>query len=152
MQCPYCNYKESKVVDSRHTDSKSIRRRRECESCKKRYTTYETIETTPVMVVKKDNTREYFDREKIKNGLIKSCEKRPVSIDQIESVVSYIENQINKNYMTEVETRLIGEMIMDKLKDIYEVSYVSFASVYRQFKDINTFVNELKTILMEKDK
>ena len=152
MQCPYCNYKESKVVDSRHTDSNSIRRRRECESCKKRYTTYETIETTPVMVVKKDNTREYFDREKIKNGLIKSCEKRPVSIYQIESVVSYIENQINKNYMTEVETRLIGEMIMDKLKDIDEVSYVRFASVYRQFKDINTFVNELKTILMEKDK
>ena len=152
MQCPYCNYKESKVVDSRHTDSNSIRRRRACESCKKRYTTYETIETTPVMVVKKDNTREYFDREKIKNGLIKSCEKRPVSIDQIESVISYIENQINKNYMTEVETRLIGEMIMDKLKDIDEVSYVRFASVYRQFKDINTFVNELKTILMEKDK
>ena len=152
MQCPYCNYKESKVVDSRHTDSKSIRRRRECEACKKRFTTYETIETTPVMVVKKDNTREYFDREKIKNGLIKSCEKRPVSIDQIEEVVSYIENEINKNYMTEVETRLIGEMIMDKLKDIDEVSYVRFASVYRQFKDINTFVNELKTILMEKDK
>ena len=150
MQCPYCNYKESKVVDSRHTDSKSIRRRRECESCKKRFTTYEIIETTPVMVVKKDNTREYFDREKIKNGLIKSCEKRPVSIDQIESVVSYIENQINKNYMTEVETRLIGEMIMDKLKDIDEVSYVRFASVYRQFKDINTFVSELKNILMEK--
>ena len=89
MQCPYCNYKESKVVDSRHTDSNSIRRRRECESCKKRYTTYETIETTPVMVVKKDNTREYFDREKIKNGLIKSCEKRPVSIDQIEGVPSH---------------------------------------------------------------
>lgn len=152
MQCPYCNYKESKVVDSRHTDSNSIRRRRECESCKKRYTTYETIETTPVMVIKKDNTREYFDREKIKNGLIKSCEKRPVSIDQIEGVVSYIENEINKNYMTEVETRIIGEMIMDKLKDIDEVSYVRFASVYRQFKDINTFVNELKTILMEKDK
>ena len=152
MQCPYCNYKESKVVDSRHTDSNSIRRRRECESCKKRFTTYETIETTPVMVIKKDNTREYFDREKIKNGLIKSCEKRPVSVDQIEGVVSYIENEINKNYMTEVETRLIGEMIMDKLKDIDEVSYVRFASVYRQFKDINTIVNELKTILMEKDK
>lgn len=152
MQCPYCNYKESKVVDSRHTDSNSIRRRRECESCKKRYTTYETIETTPIMVVKKDNTREYFDREKIKNGLIKSCEKRPVSIQQIEEVVSFIENEINKNYMTEVETKIIGEMIMDKLKDIDEVSYVRFASVYRQFKDINTFVNELKTILMEKDK
>ena len=152
MQYPYCNYKESKVVDSRHTDSNSIRRRRECESCKKRYTTYETIETTPIMVIKKDNTREYFDREKIKNGLIKSCEKRPVSMDQIEGVISYIENEINKNYMTEIETRMIGEMIMDKLKDIDEVSYVRFASVYRQFKDINTFVNELKTILMEKDK
>ena len=152
MQCPYCNYKESKVVDSRHTDRNSIRRRRECESCKKRYTTYETIETTPIMVIKKDNTREYFDREKIKNGLIKSCEKRPVSMDQIEGVISYIENEINKNYMTEIETRMIGEMIMDKLKDIDEVSYVRFASVYRQFKDINTFVNELKTILMEKDK
>ena len=152
MQCPYCNYKESKVVDSRHTDSNSIRRRRECESCKKRYTTYETIETTPIKKKKKDNTREYFDREKIKNGLIKSCEKRPVSMDQIEGVISYIENEINKNYMTEIETRMIGEMIMDKLKDIDEVSYVRFASVYRQFKDINTFVNELKTILMEKDK
>ena len=152
MQCPYCNYKESKVVDSRHTDSNSIRRRRECESCKKRYTTYETIETTHIMVIKKDNTREYFDREKIKNGLIKSCEKRAVSMDQIEGVISYIENEINKNYMTEIETRMIGEMIMDKLKDIDEVSYVRFASVYRQFKDINTFVNELKTILMEKDK
>ena len=147
MQCPYCNYKESKVVDSRHTDSNSIRRRRECESCKKRYTTYETIETTPIMVIKKDNTREYFDREKIKNGLIKSCEKRPVSMDQIEGVISYIENEINKNYMTEIETRMIGEMIMDKLKDIDEVSYVRFASVYRQFKDINTFLEEIKNLM-----
>ena len=146
MQCPYCNYKESKVVDSRHTDSNSIRRRRECESCKKRYTTYETIETTPIMVIKKDNTREYFDREKIKNGLIKSCEKRPVSMDQIEGVISYIENEINKNYMTEIETRMIGEMIMDKLKDIDEVSYVRFASVYRQFKDIDTFLEEIENL------
>ena len=99
MQCPYCNYKESKVVDSRHTDSKSIRRRRECESCKKRFTTYEIIETTPIMVVKKDNSREVFDREKIKRGIIKSCEKRPVSIEQIESIISYIENEINKDYI-----------------------------------------------------
>ena len=149
MQCPYCNYKESKVVDSRHTDSNSIRRRRECESCKKRYTTYETIETTPIMVIKKDNTREYFDREKIKNGLIKSCEKRPVSMDQIEGVISYIENEINKNYMTEIETRMIGEMIMDKLKDIDEVSYVRFASVYRQFKDINTFLEEITRLMIK---
>lgn len=150
MQCPYCNYKESKVVDSRHTDSNSIRRRRECESCKKRFTTYEIIETTPIMVVKKDNSREVFDREKIKRGIIKSCEKRPVSIEQIESIISYIENEINKDYISEVNTDKIGEMVMDKLKDIDEVSYVRFASVYRQFKDINTFVSELKNILMEK--
>ena len=147
MQCPYCNYKESKVVDSRHTDIKSIRRRRECESCK---TTYEIIETTPIMVVKKDNSREVFDREKIKRGIIKSCEKRPVSIEQIESIISYIENEINKDYISEINTDKIGEMVMDKLKDIDEVSYVRFASVYRQFKDINTFVSELKNILMEK--
>ncbi|MGL5695112.1 MAG: transcriptional regulator NrdR [Peptostreptococcaceae bacterium] len=150
MQCPYCNYKESKVVDSRHTDSKSIRRRRECESCKTRFTTYEKIETTPVMVVKKDNTREYFNGEKIKYGILKACEKRPVSIGQIEEIVSYIENEINKNCSLEVEAKDIGEMVMEKLKDVDEVSYVRFASVYRQFKDINTFVNELKNILIEK--
>ena len=150
MLCPYCNYKESKVIDSRHTDSQSIRRRRECESCKKRFTTYEIIETTPVMVVKKDNSRELFNREKIKRGIIKSCEKRPVSIEQIESIISYIENEINKDYISEINTDKIGEMVMDKLKDIDEVSYVRFASVYRQFKDINTFVSELKNILMEK--
>lgn len=150
MQCPYCNYKESKVIDSRHTDSKSIRRRRECESCKKRFTTYEKIETTPVMVIKKDNNREYFDGEKIKFGILKACEKRPVSIEQIEEIVSYIENEINKGYVSEIESVKIGEMVMDKLKDVDEVAYVRFASVYRQFKDINTFVTELKNILMEK--
>ncbi|MGL6105488.1 transcriptional regulator NrdR [Romboutsia sp.] len=150
MQCPYCNYKESKVIDSRHTDSKSIRRRRECESCKKRFTTYEKIETTPTMVIKKDSSREYFDGDKIKYGILKACEKRPVSVDQIEETVAYIENEINKNYISEIETREIGEMVMDKLKDIDEVAYVRFASVYRQFKDINTFVIELKNILMEK--
>ena len=152
MQCPYCNYKESKVIDSRHTDLKSIRRRRECESCKKRFTTYEKIETTPLMVIKKDNSREYFDREKIKYWLLKACEKRPVSIDEIESIVVHIENEINKCFIEEIETKKIGEMVMDKLKELDEVAYVRFASVYRQFKDINTFVNELKTILMEKDK
>lgn len=150
MQCPYCNYKESKVVDSRHTDRKSIRRRRECESCKKRFTTYEKIEMTPVMVVKKDNNREYFDREKLKNGILKSCEKRPVSIEQIDDIVYYIENEINKLYISEIETGEIGEMVMDKLKEVDEVAYVRFASVYRQFKDINTFVAELKNILTEK--
>ena len=150
MQCPYCNYKESKVIDSRHTDLKSIRRRRECESCKKRITTYEKIETTPLMVIKKDNSREYFDREKIKYGLLKACEKRPVSIDEIESIVVHIENEINKCFIEEIETKKIGEMVMDKLKELDEVAYVRFASVYRQFKDINTFVNELKSILIEK--
>lgn len=150
MQCPYCNYKESKVIDSRHTDSKSIRRRRECESCKMRFTTYEKIETTPLMVIKKDNSREYFDREKVKLGILKACEKRPVSIEQIEVIVSFIENEINKLYISEVETVKIGEMVMDKLKDVDDVAYVRFASVYRQFKDINTFVKELKNILMER--
>ncbi|HBF1187997.1 TPA: transcriptional repressor NrdR [Clostridioides difficile] len=150
MQCPYCNYKESKVIDSRHTDLESIRRRRECESCKKRFTTYEKIETTPLMVIKKDNSREYFDREKIKYGLLKACEKRPVSIDEIESIVVHIENEINKCFIEEIETKKIGEMVMDKLKELDEVAYVRFASVYRQFKDINTFVNELKSILIEK--
>ncbi|RDY25563.1 transcriptional repressor NrdR [Romboutsia weinsteinii] len=150
MQCPYCNYKESKVIDSRHTDSKSIRRRRECESCKKRFTTYEKIETTPVMVIKKDQSREYFDGEKIKYGLLKACEKRPVPIEAIEEIVYYIENEINKCYISEIEAVKIGEMVMDKLKDLDEVAYVRFASVYRQFKDINTFVIELKNILMEK--
>ncbi len=150
MQCPYCNYKESKVIDSRHTDSKSIRRRRECESCKKRFTTYEKIETTPVMVIKKDDSREYFNGEKIKYGILKACEKRPVSLEQIEGIISFIENEINKYYISEIETKQIGEMVMDKLKDVDEVAYVRFASVYRQFKDINTFVTELKNILIEK--
>ena len=151
MQCPYCNHKECKVIDSRHTDSKSIRRRRECEACKKRFTTYEKIETTPIMVIKKDNTREYFDGDKIKYGILKSCEKRPVSVEQIEEIVAFIENEINKHYISEIETEKIGEMVMDKLKDVDEVAYVRFASVYRQFKDINTFVTELKKILMERE-
>ena len=137
MQCPYCNHKECKVIDSRHTDSKSIRRRRECEACKKRFTTYEKIETTPIMV--------------IKYGILKSCEKRPVSVEQIEEIVAFIENEINKYYISEIETEKIGEMVMDKLKDVDEVAYVRFASVYRQFKDINTFVTELKNILMERE-
>ena len=150
MLCPYCNYKESKVIDSRHTDGQSIRRRRECESCKKRFTTYEKIEFTPIMIIKKDNSRESFDRNKIKNGILKSSEKRPISIEQVEEIVLYIENDINRSYISEIESKKIGEMVMDKLKDMDEVSYVRFASVYRQFKDINTFVKELKNILMEK--
>ena len=151
MQCPYCTHKECKVIDSRHTDSKSIRRRRECESCKKRFTTYEKIETTPIMVIKKDDSREYFDGDKIKYGILKACEKRPVSIEQIEEIVAFIENEVNKNYISEIEAEKIGEMVMEKLKNVDEVAYVRFASVYRQFKDINTFVTELKNILMERE-
>lgn len=150
MQCPYCNDKESKVIDSRHIDSKSIRRRRECESCRKRFTTYEKIETTPVMVIKKDKSRECFDREKIKYGILKSCEKRPVPMEKIENILVHIENEINKGFVEEIETKKIGEMVMEELKNLDEVAYVRFASVYRQFKDINTFVNELKSILIEK--
>lgn len=152
MQCPYCTHKECKVIDSRHTDSKSIRRRRECESCKKRFTTYEKIETTPIMVIKKDDSREYFDGDKIKYGILKACEKRPVSIEQIEEIVAFIENEVNKNYISEIEAEKIGEMVMEKLKNVDEVAYVRFASVYRQFKDINTFVTELKNILMERNR
>ena len=122
MQCPYCNYKESKVIDSRHTDQHSIRRRRECEECKKRFTTYEKIETTPVIVIKKDNSREYFDINKLKNGILKSCEKRPVSIEDIENIISYVENEINKSLQSEIETKIIGELVMEKLKNIDEVS------------------------------
>ena len=150
MQCPFCGFRESKVVDSRHTDQNTIRRRRECEECKKRFTTYEKIETTPIMVIKKDNTREVFDRDKIKRGIIKSCEKRPVSVEDIEKIVSKVEVEINRKYSGEVESNVIGEIVMDSLKELDEVAYIRLASVYRQFKDINTFVNELKNILIEK--
>ncbi|MBC2575892.1 transcriptional regulator NrdR [Peptostreptococcus canis] len=150
MLCPYCECKESKVLDSRHIDSTSIRRRRECEKCRKRFTTYEKIEMIPVMVIKKDGRRELFDRDKIKYGLIRSCEKRPVSISKIDEVVDSIDSEINKMYVDEIESTKIGEMVMDRLKNIDEVAYVRFASVYRQFKDLNTFVNELESILKER--
>lgn len=150
MQCPFCGFRESKVIDSRHTDHNTIRRRRECEECKKRFTTYEKIETTPIMVIKKDEAREAFDRDKIKRGIMKACEKRPVSAEDIEKIVSKVEYEINRKYSGEVESKSIGEIVMDSLKDLDEVAYIRFASVYRQFKDINTFVNELKNILTEK--
>ena len=150
MICPYCEYKESQVLDSRHIDTSSIRRRRECERCKKRFTTYEKIELIPVMVIKKDGRRESFDRDKIKYGLIRSCEKLPVSVSKIDELVDSIEGEINKMFINEIETTKIGEMVMDRLKDVDEVAYVRFASVYRQFKDLNTFVNELESIIKEK--
>ncbi|WAW15603.1 transcriptional regulator NrdR [Peptostreptococcus equinus] len=150
MLCPYCEYKESKVLDSRHIDSSSIRRRRECERCKKRFTTYEKIEMIPVMVIKKDGRRESFDRDKIKFGLVRSCEKRPISVAKIDEIVDSVESEINKMFVDEIETSKIGLMLMDKLKEVDEVAYVRFASVYRQFKDLNTFVNELESIIHEK--
>ncbi len=151
MKCPHCGFSESKVIDSRPTDDNTaIRRRRECLSCAKRFTTYEKIETIPLIVVKKNGTRESFDRNKLMNGIIKSCEKRPVSIEQIEHVVNEIESNIQKIAKKEISSNLIGEEIMKYLKDLDEVSYVRFASVYRQFKDVNSFMDELKSMLNER--
>jgi transcriptional repressor NrdR len=150
MKCPYCGYVESKVIDSRSTeDDISIRRRRECLSCNKRYTTYEKIEDIPMLVIKKDMTRETFDKSKIINGLIKACQKRPISRDQIESIAIEIEKQLSNQMLTEVKSGYIGEMIMESLRKIDEVSYVRFASVYRQFKDINTFMEEIKSLMSD---
>ena len=151
VKCPYCGFSESKVIDSRPTDEgTSIRRRRECISCAKRFTTYEIIETVPIVVVKKDKSRQAFDRVKLFNGMLRACEKRPVSIDQIEKVVTDIETELQNSLDREVTSVHIGELVMDKLKELDEVAYVRFASVYRQFKDINTFMDEL-TKLLAKD-
>ena len=148
MRCPYCFYEESKVVDSRSTDDyTAIRRRRECLKCSKRYTTYEKVEDIPILVVKKDSTRENFKKDKIISGLIKACQKRPVSRAQIEALVDDIEKNISNKMIVEVKSDYIGEMVMERLKDIDEVSYVRFASVYRQFKDINTFMEEIKNLM-----
>ena len=151
MRCPFCGYEESKVIDSRPTDEgEKIRRRRECISCAKRFTTYEIIETVPIVVVKKDKSRQAFDRVKLFNGMLRACEKRPVSIDQIEKVVTDIETELQNSLDREVTSVHIGELVMEKLKELDEVAYVRFASVYRQFKDINTFMDEL-TKLLSKD-
>ncbi len=151
MKCPFCGCEESKVIDSRPTDEgERIRRRRECISCAKRFTTYEIIESVPVIVVKKDKSREVFDRNKLFNGMLRACEKRPVSIDSIETAVNEIESALQNSLDREVTSVHIGELAMDKLKDLDEVAYVRFASVYRQFKDINTFMDELAKLLSEK--
>ncbi len=151
MKCPFCGFEESKVIDSRPTDEgEKIRRRRECMSCAKRFTTYEIIESVPIVVVKKDGkSREVFDRDKLFNGMMRACEKRPVSVDVIEKAIDEIEAEIQNSLDREVTSVRIGELVMDKLKDIDEVAYVRFASVYRQFKDINTFMSELKKLLIE---
>lgn len=148
MKCPFCSFEESKVVDSRSTDDNTtIRRRRECLNCSKRYTTYEKVEDIPILVIKRDSTREIFNREKVVNGLIIACQKRPISRKQIENIAEDIEKTISNKMLTEVETEHIGEMVMDRLKEIDEISYVRFASVYRQFKDINTFLEEIKNLV-----
>lgn len=151
MKCPYCGDQDSKVVDSRHSeDGLSIRRRRECLSCQKRFTTYETVESLPMVVIKRDNSRQAFDRNKILNGMLRACEKRPVSMAEMETAVDEIEQSIQNSLDREVSTAQIGELVMEKLKPLDEVAYVRFASVYRQFKDINSFMRELTKILEEK--
>ncbi len=151
MKCPFCSYEESKVIDSRPTDEgEKIRRRRECISCGKRFTTYEIIESVPIIVVKKDKSRQAFDRVKLFNGMLRACEKRPVSIEQMEKIVSEIEAELQNSLDREVTSVHIGELVMDRLKTLDEVAYVRFASVYRQFKDINTFMDELAKLLGEK--
>ena len=151
MKCPYCAYLESKVVDSRPADEgASIRRRRECLSCHKRVTTDETMESLPLMVVKKDGSRQSFDRSKVLGGLIRACEKRPVSYQTLENLVIEIEQVLQNQMDREVSSAQIGELVMERLKKVDEVAYVRFASVYRQFKDINTFMTELNKLLEDK--
>ena len=150
MKCPYCGYQESKVVDSRPADEGSIRRRRECLRCERRFTTYETVESLPMVVIKKDGSRQTFDRSKVLRGIQRSCEKRPVPVADMERMATEIEQELQNNLEREISTELVGEMVMDKLKKADEVAYVRFASVYRQFKDINTFMSELNRLLSEK--
>ena len=151
MKCPFCGCEESKVIDSRPTDEgERIRRRRECISCQKRFTTNEIIESVPVIVVKKDKSREVFDRSKLFNGMLRACEKRPVALEELEKAVNDIESTLQNSLDREVTSVHIGELAMDKLRELDEVAYVRFASVYRQFKDINTFMDELAKLLSEK--
>ena len=153
MKCPYCNHNEDKVVDSRETaEGMAVRRRRECINCGKRFTTYEYVERTPLMVIKKDGRREPFNRQKILTGLLSACEKRPISMERLESIVTDVENELQKKFDQEVESRFIGEVVMEKLAETDDVAYVRFASVYRQFKDINQFMRELREILSKRIK
>ena len=153
MKCPFCSFEESKVIDSRPTDEgERIRRRRECLKCGKRFTTYEVIETVPVVVIKKDASRQPFDRNKLLNGLLRACEKRPVPLETLERIVDEIETLLQNSLDREVPSTLIGTYAMDKLKKVDEVAYVRFASVYREFKDINTFMDELNKIKAERNR
>ncbi|MBE5969723.1 MAG: transcriptional repressor NrdR [Lachnospiraceae bacterium] len=148
MKCPFCNKENTKVIDSRPAeDNNSIRRRRQCDACGKRFTTYEKVESIPLIVIKKDNNREPYDRQKIEKGILRSCHKRPVSAEQMTTLVDEIETQIFNMEAKEIPSSAIGEIVMNKLKDVDEVAYVRFASVYREFKDANTFINEIKVFL-----
>lgn len=151
MKCCFCGYEDTKVIDSRPSeDGTSIRRRRECISCGRRFTTYESVETTPVLVVKRDGRREQFDESKLKMGIVKSCEKCPVSMADIDGVVTRIKKKISNMLESEISSEKIGELVMDELKSLNEVAYVRFASVYREFKDISSFMKELEKMLKEK--
>lgn len=148
MKCPFCGDDNTRVIDSRPADdNEAIRRRRQCDECGKRFTTYEKVETIPLIVIKKDKNRETYDRSKIESGVVRSCHKRPVSVDQIEACVDEIENRIFNLGVREIESEKIGEIVMDQIRDLDQVAYVRFASVYRQFKDADTFMSELKKLL-----
>ena len=148
MKCPFCGDDNTRVIDSRPADdNEAIRRRRQCDECGKRFTTYEKVETIPLIVIKKDKNRETYDRSKIESGVVRSCHKRPVSVDQIEACVDEIENKIFNLGVREIESEKIGEIVMDQIRDLDQVAYVRFASVYRQFKDADTFMRELKKLL-----
>ena len=150
MKCPFCSYTESKVIDSRPAEEgATIRRRRECLACKKRFTTYEIIERMPLVVIKRDGSRQSFDRVKLINGMVRACEKRPVTLAQLEAIADDIEQELQSHLEREVSTQEIGEMVMNHIRDVDEVAYVRFASVYRSFKDINTFMEELSKLLTE---
>jgi transcriptional repressor NrdR len=153
MKCPYCGKEDTRVIDSRPADNdNSIRRRRVCDSCGKRFTTYEKIETIPLVVIKKDNNREPYDRSKIEGGILRACHKRPVSVNQIKKAVDEIETEIFSKEEKEISSREIGEMVMDKIKELDTVAYVRFASVYREFKDVETFMDELKKVINQDPK
>ena len=152
MKCPFCSHENTRVIDSRPAeDNNSIRRRRVCDECGKRFTTYEKIETIPLIMIKKDNNREAYDRAKIEAGVLRACHKRPVSAQQITTLVDEVENEIFNREEREIPSGTIGELVMNKLKDLDAVAYVRFASVYREFKDVNTFMDELKSVLNDKN-
>ena len=151
MKCPFCGYSESKVIDSRPAEEgTTIRRRRECLDCQRRFTTYEIVERMPLVVIKRDGSRQSFDKVKLINGMVRACEKRPVSLNQLEQIADEIEQELQSGLEREISTVNIGEMVMSRLKDVDEVAYVRFASVYRSFKDINTFMDELAKLLSDK--